>query len=85
MVEIGVVDCRLWWVGGMALQITSAREALQHAAMHEQVGLPASASTILTIGELDRSHANGQGMARPTDAAMPLALPGRAALDCLQK
>ena len=34
------------------MQITSAREALQHAAMHEQKGLPASASTILTIGAL---------------------------------
>ena len=31
------------------MQISSAREALQHAAMHEQKGLPASASTILTI------------------------------------
>eukprot|EP01047_Picozoa_sp_COSAG01_P061713 COSAG01_NODE_7745_length_3075_cov_1.975806_3_plen_89_part_00 len=36
--------------GGAGAQINSAREALQHAAMHEQKGLPASASTILTIG-----------------------------------
>ena len=38
-------------------QINSAREALQHAAMHEQKGLPASASTILTIGS---SHFYGR-------------------------
>ena len=43
---VGCADQRFLCVA----QINSAREALQHAAMHEQKGLPASASTILTIG-----------------------------------
>ena len=44
-----------------AAQINSAREALQHALMHEQKGLPASASTILTIGALpDAKSSTGQ-------------------------
>ena len=42
-------------------QINSAREALQHALMHEQKGLPASASTILTIGALPDAKSSRAG------------------------